>query len=89
MGFDFKCSCLPHHLVPSPLPLDVGYLFFGGFQHYPVDDCSAGNGNFGVLAGECVPCKWLIYSLYYVFVSMDFFVLVLEFLFFFFVDCTI
>jgi len=36
----------------SPLPLDVGYLFFGEIQHSPVDDCSAANCNFGVPTGE-------------------------------------
>ena len=36
----------------SPLSLDVGYLFFGGIQHSPVDGCPAANCSFGVLAGE-------------------------------------
>ena len=36
----------------SPLLLDVGYLFFGGIQHFPVEGCSAVSCNFGVLAGE-------------------------------------
>ena len=36
----------------SPLPLDMGYVFFGGIKHSPVDDCSAASCNFGVLAKE-------------------------------------
>ena len=36
----------------SPLPLDMGYLFFGGIQHSPVNGCSASSGNFGVLTEE-------------------------------------
>ena len=43
---------LLHLIAASPLPLEVGYLFFCGVQHSPVDDCSAGSCNFGVLAGE-------------------------------------
>ena len=38
----------------SPLPLDVGYLFFCGSQHSLVDACSAASCNFRVLAGEDV-----------------------------------
>ena len=34
------------------MPLDVGYLFFGGIQHSPIDGCSAESFNFGVLTGE-------------------------------------
>ena len=66
--------------------LGCGVSFFGGFQHYPVDDCLAGNCSFGVLAGEdeCISCKWLICSLYYVFAFVDFLVLVLGFPSFFF-----
>ena len=29
----------------------MGYLFFGGIQHSPVDGCSGGSCSFGVLAG--------------------------------------
>ena len=47
MGFDFNS----YHLVASRLSLDMGYLFFGGFQHPPMDGCSAASCNFGVLAG--------------------------------------
>ena len=42
----------------SPLPLDVGYIFWWdptlscGIQHSPVDGCSAVSCNFGVLTGE-------------------------------------
>ena len=48
--------CPFYHLaVASSLPLDVGYLFFGGFQHHSVIDCSTASWNFGVLSegGEC------------------------------------
>ena len=39
-----------YHLAEaSPLPLDVGYLFFSGIQHSLVDGCSAVSFNFGVL----------------------------------------
>ena len=43
-----------HHLVrASCLPLDMGYPFFGGIQHSPVDCCCFEvSCNFGVLAGE-------------------------------------
>ena len=34
----------------SSLSLDVGYLFFGGFQHPPVDGCSMTSCDLGVLA---------------------------------------
>ena len=30
----------------------MGYLFLGGFQHPPVNGCSAASSNFGVLAEE-------------------------------------
>ena len=42
--------------MASPLSLDVGYLFFGGFQCFPVDGCSIASCNFGALAGgdECM-----------------------------------
>ena len=36
----------------SPLSLDMGYLFFGGIQHYPVNSCSAASCNFGALTEE-------------------------------------
>ena len=38
--------------VASPLSLDMGYIFFGGIQHFPADGCSAACCNFGVLTGE-------------------------------------
>ena len=38
--------------MASDLSLDVGSLFLGGFQHPPVDGCSAASCDFGVLAGE-------------------------------------
>ena len=40
-----------HLVVVSPLSLDVGYLFFGGFQH-PAVNSSATSCNFGVLTGK-------------------------------------
>ena len=33
----------------SPLSLDVGYLFFAGFQCLPVDGCSTASCNFGAV----------------------------------------
>ena len=43
----------PCHLArASPLPLDVGYLFFSGIRHSPVDSCSAASCIFGVLAED-------------------------------------
>ena len=36
----------------SPLPLDMGYIFFGEIQHSSVDCCSEASWNFGVLAVE-------------------------------------
>ena len=30
----------------------MGYLFLDGFQHPPVDTCSAASSNFGVLVEE-------------------------------------
>lgn len=30
VGFDFRCDCLSYHLCASPLPLDMGCVFFGG-----------------------------------------------------------
>ena len=54
MGFDSKREFVPSSLAgASPLPLDMGYLFFVvGIQHSPVDGCSAVSCSFGVLAGE-------------------------------------
>ena len=44
-----------YHLAgASPLPLDMGYIFFGGIQHSPVDGRSVVSSNFGVLSGEDV-----------------------------------
>ena len=37
--------------VASSLSLDMGCIFFGGFQHLPVDGCSTASCNFGTLAG--------------------------------------
>ena len=53
MGFDFI-------MIAPLLPSDWGFFFvfghgvsfFGGFQHPPVDGCSAASSNFGVLAEE-------------------------------------
>ena len=36
----------------SPWRLDVGYVFFGGIQHSPINCSSAASCNLGVLAGE-------------------------------------
>ena len=36
----------------SSFALGCGVSFYGGIQHYPVNGCSAGSCNFGVLAGE-------------------------------------
>ena len=42
-----------YHLVAaSPLPLDIGCIFFGGFRHSPIDDCSTASCDFGVFTGE-------------------------------------
>ena len=35
----------------SPLSLDTGYVFFGGFQHPPVNGCSTASCDLGALAG--------------------------------------
>ena len=35
----------------ASLSLDMGYLFFGGFQCSPVDACSTTSCDFGVLPG--------------------------------------
>ena len=49
-----NCTELNHLAGASPLPLGMGYLFLGGIRHSPVDDCSAGSCNFGVLTeDEC------------------------------------
>ena len=37
--------------MPPSLSLDVGYLFSGGFQHPPVDCCSADSCTFGAVTG--------------------------------------
>ena len=42
----------PTILLRLLLTLDVGYLFFGGILHFPVDGCSVSPCSFGVLAGE-------------------------------------
>ena len=50
LGFSFYCDRSPPRLaVTSSLSLDVGCLFFGGFQHPPVDGCSTAHCNFGAL----------------------------------------
>ena len=53
MRVDFKCDCT---FLPSccgfSFALGHGVSFFGGFQHSPVDGCSAASFNFGVLTGE-------------------------------------
>ena len=42
-----------YHLAGvSPLPLHVGYLFFGGIQHSLVNGHPVATCSFGVLAGE-------------------------------------
>ena len=42
-----------YHLVAaSPLPLDIGYIFLGGFWHSSIHDCSTASCNFGVFTGE-------------------------------------
>ena len=53
------CSLILYVILPflppcwaSPLPLDMGYCFFGGIQHYPVNGCSAASCSFRVLAEE-------------------------------------
>ena len=53
MGMEFNFVMIVP-LLPfteaSSLSLDVGYLFFGGFQHPPVDGCSMTSCDLGVLA---------------------------------------
>ena len=52
MRFDFKCDCaLPTVLWLLLCPWTWG-IFFGGFQHSPVDGCSAAGCNFGVFVEE-------------------------------------
>ena len=41
-----------HLVVASPLFLDMGYLFFSGFQQPPVNSFSAPSCTFGVLSGK-------------------------------------
>ena len=55
----FCPSC--HLSGVSPLPLDVGYNFFTGIQHSPVNGSSAASFNLGVLAGEDEPTS--LYSI--------------------------
>ena len=44
---------LSYHLVVTPpLPLAMGYVFFGGIQCAPVDDYLAASCNFGILAED-------------------------------------
>ena len=50
MRFDFKCdSSILLWLLLCPWSWGI---FFGGFQHSPLDGCSAASFNFGVLTGE-------------------------------------
>ena len=51
-GFDFiMIAPLLPSSAASPLSLDGGVSFFGGFQHVPVDGFSTASCNFGALAG--------------------------------------
>jgi hypothetical protein len=51
-GLILTWLCPSYHLVvTSSLSLDVGYLFFGGFQHPSVSGCSAASWDFDVLTG--------------------------------------
>ena len=53
MRFDFKCDCAPPTILLQLFicPWMWG-IIFGGFQHFPVNGCSAASCSFGVLAGE-------------------------------------
>lgn len=51
MGFDFNVIA-PLLLAAFPLSLAMGYSFFGGLQHPPVNGCSAGICIFCALVGE-------------------------------------
>ena len=54
-GVGFDCNVIVPLLLlfaASPLCLDTGMFFFGGFQHPPVDGCSTARCDFGVLIGE-------------------------------------
>ena len=51
MGFDFNVI-VPLLLAAFPLSLAMGYSFFCGLQHPPVNGCSAGICIFSALAGE-------------------------------------
>ena len=51
MGFDFNVIA-PLLLAAFPLSLAMGYSFFGGLQHPPVNGRSAGVCIFSAFAGE-------------------------------------
>ena len=66
MRFDFKCYRTPPTILLW-LPLCPWVSFSGGFQHPPIDGCSATSCSFGVLEGkdECTSFysttrKWLL-----------------------------
>ena len=50
-GILFYCGCAPPSISLRLLSLDVGYLFFGGFQCPPVSGRSTARCNLGALAG--------------------------------------
>ena len=50
-GLILTWSCPSCHLVVTSLSLDMGYLFFGGFQHPSVGGCFAASCDFDVLTG--------------------------------------
>jgi len=55
VGLGFNCNVIVPLLLlfaASPLCLDTGMFFFGGFQHPPVDGGSTARCDFGVLIGE-------------------------------------
>ena len=54
MKFDFKCDCAHIAILLQLLlfPWRWG-IFFGGFQHSPVDGCSAASCDFVLKEHEC------------------------------------
>ena len=44
---------MPYYFIAaSPLLLDVGIIFFGGFQHSTINGCSTASSNLDAFAGE-------------------------------------
>ena len=52
MGFDFKCDCALPTVLWLLLCRWIWGIFYGGFQHSPVDGCSAVGCDFGVFVEE-------------------------------------